>query len=116
MTDWGVWYWRVFNLSVRALGLVALWSGAVFIVWGTRRVLELEFILIDQAPALAILPAGLLVATLGWAILRVPAYRPDLGDVLWQFDSSGAKTRRASPARRSWWTGDRLRASRRTDA
>jgi hypothetical protein len=106
MTKWETRYWRVFNVSVRALGLVALWAGAVFIAWGTRRMLQLEFIRMDDAERLTILVVGLLVAALGWAILRVPAYRPDLGDVLWKFEPLGAKTRLA-PAKRSWLTGDR---------
>ena len=108
MTSWGTWYWRAFNVAVRVLGLVALLYGAVFIVWGTARMLQLDYIRMEQAPSLVILPVGLLVAALGAAILRVPAYRRDLGDVSWRFDPFGVKTRRSSPSRRSWWTGDRL--------
>ena len=106
MLSWETWYWRVFNVSVRVLGLVALWCGAVFIGWGARRLLEMQFVQLEQASALVILPVGLLAATIGWAILRVQSYRPDLGDVLWKFDPYGTKTGRA-PAKRAWLTGDR---------
>jgi hypothetical protein len=112
MTSWETRYWRVFNVSVRALGLVALWAGAVFIVWGTARMLQMEFIRMEETPRLAILAVGLLVAALGWAILRAPTYRPDLGDASCKFEPFGTKARRSSPARRSWWTGERLTASR----
>ena len=116
MASWGTWYWRVFNVSVRALGLVALLYGAVFIVWGAARMVQLEFIRMEEAPSLVILPVGLLVAALGAAILRAPTYRPDLGDVSWRFDPFGAKARRSSPSKRSWWTGDRLTESRGPEA
>lgn len=108
MTSWGTWYWRVFNILVRALGLVALLSGAVFIVWGAVRMLRMDFIRMEDAPTLAILPIGLLVGVLGAAILRTPTYRPDLGDVPWGFDPLGTKARQSSQAKRSRWTGDRV--------
>jgi hypothetical protein len=108
MTNWGTRYWRVFNVLVRTLGLVALTAGAGFILWGAGRMLQLEFIRMEQATALIILPVGLLVAALGAAILRAPTYRPDLGDMIWQFDPSGSKSRRAASSRRSWWTGEPL--------
>jgi hypothetical protein len=111
MTRWETWYWRVFNASVRVLGLVALWCGAVFIGWGARRVSQMEFIEMDQTSALLILPVGLLAAGIGWAVLRVQSYRPDLGDAWWRFDPIVAKTRRAAP-KRTWWTGDRVAKSR----
>ena len=107
MTSWGTWYWRVFNLLVRVLGLVALLSGAVFIVWGAVRMVRMDFIRMEDAPTLAILPVGLLVAAFGLAILGAPTYRPDQGDVPWRFDPFGTKTQ-SSPSRRSWWTGDRV--------
>ena len=116
MTNWRMWYWPVFNVLVRALGLATLVSGTVFILWGTSRMLQLEYITMEGASAIAILPIGLLVALLGAAILRTPAYRPDQGDVLWQFDGVVAKTRRSSPSRRSWWTGDRVTSFRRAAA
>jgi hypothetical protein len=106
MTSWGTLYWRVFNVLVRALGLVAFLSGIVFTVWGAVRMLRMDFIRMEDAPTLAILPIGLLVGVVGAAILRAPTYRPDLGDVPWGFDPFGAKSRQSSPAKRSWWTGD----------
>ena len=77
--------------------LVALWCGAVFILWGARRILEMDFIQMGQASALVILPVGLFAAGLGWAILRVESYRPDLGDAWWRFDPIVAQGRRAAP-------------------
>jgi hypothetical protein len=106
MNSWGTRYWRVFNILVRDLGLTALLSGAGFTVWGTMRMLEREFITIEGAVSIAILPVGLLVAAIGWAILRAPTYRPDLGDKLWGFDPLGAEARQSSPPKRSWWTGE----------
>jgi hypothetical protein len=108
MASWETTYWRVFNILVRALGLVALLCGIVYIVWGTVRMLQMDFIQREAASSLAILPVGLLVAALGAAIIRAPTYRPDLGDVSLRFDPLGAKTRQSSPSKRSWWTGDRL--------
>jgi hypothetical protein len=113
MTSWKTWYWPVYNVLVKALGLVALGSGAVYIAWGAARTLEWEFIGLEQAAAVAILPVGLLVAALGAAILHAPTYRPDLGDVLWQFDPFGTKSRPKSSSKRSWWTGEPLTKSRR---
>jgi hypothetical protein len=106
MNNWVIRYWRVFNILVRDLGLAALLSGGGYIVWGTMRMLQREFITIEAAASLVILPVGLLVAAIGWAILRAPTYRPDLGDALWQFDPFGAKARRSLPSKRSWWTGE----------
>ena len=107
MTSWETSYWRVFNILVRVLGLVALVSGVAFTMLGAARILEQGLLLNAGAPGLVILLVGLLAGALGAAILRVPAYRPDLGDVSWRFDPFGAKTRQSASARRSWWTGER---------
>lgn len=106
MDNWGTKYWRAFNILVRDLGLAALVSGGGFIVWGTIRLLQREYFMIEGAASLVILPVGLLVGAIGWSILRAPSYRPDLGDALWGFDPLGAKTRQSSPSKRSWWTGE----------
>ncbi len=82
MTSWETSYWRVFNILVRVLGLVALVSGIAFTVLGAARILEQGLLLDAGAPGLVILLVGLLAGALGAAILRVPAYRPDLGDVV----------------------------------
>lgn len=107
MTTWGVWYWRGFNILVRAMGLVALSFGAVFTVLGAYRLLQLGLLLHEGAPPLVTLSVGLLLLALGAAILRTPAYRPDLGDVSWRFDPFGTKTRQSSASTRTWWTGDK---------
>lgn len=106
MTSWETWYWRVFNVSVRALGLVTLLSGAALAVLGVIRMLEMDYIRLEESSSLVILPIGLLAAALGWALLRTPAYRPDLGDVSWRFDPFGKQAGRSPASRRSWWTGD----------
>jgi hypothetical protein len=98
----------VFNILVRVLGLVSFFAGTVYIVWGTLRMLQMDFIQPEAASSLAILPVGLLVAILGASIIRAPTYRPDLGDVALRFDPFGTKTLQSSPSKRSWWTGDRL--------
>jgi hypothetical protein len=105
MTSWGIWYWRVFNVLVRALGLVAFLSGAVFTVLGAVRILQLGLLRTEGAPGLVTLSVGLLIAALGAGILGAPTYRPDQGDVPWRFDPFG-KARLSSPSKRSWWTGD----------
>ena len=84
MTSWETRYWRVFNVSVRALGLVTLLAGAVFAVWGTMRMVKLDYIRLEEASSLVILPIGLLAAALGAALLRTSTHRPDLGDVSWR--------------------------------
>jgi uncharacterized membrane protein len=106
MSSSGYRYWRVFNVLVRVLGLTTLAFGVVFIAWGTLRLLHVDFISAESEVSLAILPIGLLVAAIGWAIVRTPAYRPDLGDVSWGFDPLGTKITRAAGAKRSWWTGE----------
>ena len=103
----GAGYWRVFNILVRTLGLVAVVGGAVFTVLGVMRILQLGLLQTEGSPPLVLLIIGLVVAWLGVAILRAPTYRPDLGDVSWRFDPPGAKTPRSGAAKRSWWTGDR---------
>jgi ABC-type thiamin/hydroxymethylpyrimidine transport system permease subunit len=81
MASWETTYWRLFNILVRVLGLVALLCGIVYIVWGTVRMLQMDFIQPEAASTIAILPVGLLVAAIGAAIIRAPTYRPALGDV-----------------------------------
>jgi hypothetical protein len=108
LNTWGTTYWRVWNFLVRDLGLVSLVVGGVFIGLGTARLIEREFITLDAADSLVVLPIGLLIAGIGWAIVRAPSYRPDLGDSLGGFDPFGAKARQATRTRRSWWTGEPL--------
>ena len=108
LNTWGTTYWRVWNFLVRNLGLVSLLVGGVFIGLGTARLVEREFISLDAVDSLVVLPIGLLIAGIGWALLRTPAYRPDLGDSLGGFDPFGAKARQAPRTRRSWWTGEPL--------
>jgi hypothetical protein len=109
MTNWGTTYWRGYNVLVRVLGLLALLSGATFVVWGGVRLLQLGSLHTETAPAWVLLAVGLLAATLGVALLRAPSYRPDLGDASWHFDPFGKKAQQMPPSRRSWWTGDRVK-------
>ena len=108
LNTWGTTYWRVWNFLVRDLGLVSLLVGGVFIGLGTARLIEREFISLDAVDSLVVLPIGLLIAGIGWAIVRAPSYRPDLGDSIGGFDPFGAKARQAPRTRRSWWTGEPL--------
>jgi hypothetical protein len=110
MTSWRTRYWRLYNILVRALGLVSLVSGVAFIVLGGLGILRLGLLAAEGSPGLVTLGVGLILAALGGAILIVPAFRTDLGDVWWQFDPFGAKAQQ-SRTRRAWWTGDRLNAS-----
>jgi hypothetical protein len=107
MPSWQIGYWQVYNILVRALGAVALVAGIWFIGWGALRTFQMGLQASEGTPGLMLLLVGLLAAGLGVTILGVPTYRPDLGDPAWQFDPFGAKTTPSTPARRSWWTGDR---------
>jgi hypothetical protein len=109
LNTWGTTYWRVWNFLVRDLGLVSLLVGGVFIGLGTARLIEREYFFLDAVDSLVVLPIGLLIAGIGWAIVRASSYRPDLGDSIGGFDPFGAKARKAAtPTRRSWWTGEPL--------
>jgi hypothetical protein len=107
MSSWRTEYWRVYNVLVRTLGVVALGSGTHFVGWGATRMLRLGLERAEGQPGVILLVAGLLSAGLGAAILTTPAYRPDLGDRAVQFDPYGNKTKETVAVRRSWWTGDR---------
>ena len=107
MATSGAGYWRVFNILVRALGLVALVSGAVFTVLGVIRILQQGLLRSEGSPPLIILLVGLIVTWLGASILQAAPYRPDLGDAPWRFEPYRRKGKRSSSAARSWWTGDR---------
>lgn len=109
MANWYTTYWRVFNILVRAFGLVTLVAGTGFIIWGAARIVVFGAIPVLASPLWVLPLVGLLAAALGIAILRGPTYRPDLGDVFWQFDPYGTKTQQLFPAGRAWWTGDDLR-------
>jgi hypothetical protein len=110
MANSGAGYWRVFNLLVRALGLVALVSGAIFTVIGVLRILQLGLLRSEGSPPVIILLVGLIVLWLGASILQAPPYRPDLGDASWRFEPFRGKAKRPSSQQRSWWTGDRPRS------
>jgi hypothetical protein len=107
MASSGAAYWRVFNVLVRALGLVALGSGALFTVLGIIRILQQGLLTSEGSPPLIILLVGLILCWLGASILQAPAYRPDLGDASWKFEPFRGKAKRPASQRRSWWTGDR---------
>lgn len=107
MTSWQTSYWRWFNVSVRAFGLAILVAGLVFLVWGVARMVVWGGLPPLESPLWVLPVVGLLSTGLGVAVLRGPPYRPDLGDVFWQFDPTGAKTARSTPNRYAWWTGDR---------
>jgi hypothetical protein len=105
--SWRDSYWRGFNVLVRVVGLLAFLAGALWAVWGTMRIFRLGVREIEgMMPGVVLLAAGILAAALGAAMLRAATYRPDLGDVSWQFDPFGSKSRGAPGSGRSWWTGD----------
>jgi hypothetical protein len=107
MANSGAAYWRVFNILVRALGLVALVSGVLFTVLGVIRILQQGLLTSEGSPPLIILLIGLILSWLGASILQAPSYRPDLGDASWRFEPFSSKARRRPSSGRSWWTGDR---------
>ena len=107
MTSWQTSYWRLFNVGVRTFGLTILAAGLVFLLWGFGRMAVWGGLPPLQSPLWVLPLVGLLSAGLGIAVLRGPPYRPDLGDVFWQFDPKGVKTAQSTPGRYDWWTGDR---------
>ena len=107
MNSWQTSYWRLFNVLVRAFGLVTLVAGLVFLIWGAARIVVWGGIPALESPLWVLPIVGLLAAGLGAAVLRGPPYRPDLGDVFWRFDPFGTHTAQSTPKRYSWWTGDR---------
>ena len=107
MSNWRTEYWRVYNVLVRVVGGAALASGTGFIGWGATRIIRMGLEQEVGQPGVILMVAGLLSAGLGGAILKTPAYRPDLGDPALDFDPFGSKTRQAAVVRQSWWTGDR---------
>jgi hypothetical protein len=107
MSNWRTEYWRVYNVLVRVLGASALASGSGFVGWGATRIAMMGLEQPEGQPGVILVAAGLLSAGLGAAILRTPAYRPDLGDHALDFDPYGRRTRATAATPRSWWTGDR---------
>jgi hypothetical protein len=99
-------YWRVYNILVRALGMMALLAGLGFVGWGGLVLLRIGLAPLVGMPGMVLLLAGFLAAGLGGTILGTPTYRPDLGDAAWDFDPFGKKSRRSATAQRSWWTGE----------
>jgi hypothetical protein len=117
------WHWRIFNVLVRAFGLMAVLCGIVFTSWAARLLVNpkatvnLEGVATAAVePKLLLMLAGFVALAIGVAIVRARPYRPDLGDSSYLADPFGSGAQRAIPQRRSWWTGDRLGGSSRADA
>ena len=91
-------YWRVFNVLLRLLGVGATFAGTVTILaYGLG---------LGAGPARVSIPsllAGLLLALLGLAFLLLRPFRPDLGDARIRFSPWPAP----GGGKRRWWTGDR---------
>ena len=107
MTAWRSNYWRLYNVLVRGLGMLALVAGAGFVFWGLLRLMQMGLQLTEGTPWLVLMLVGLISVGFGAAMLGVPTYRPDLGDPAWDFDPLGRKARQATIRRQSWWTGER---------
>src|SRR3954463_4444438 len=96
MATSGAGYWRVFNILVRALGLVALVSGAVFAVLGVIRILQQGLLTSEGSPPLIILLGGLILFLLGPSLLQAQAYGPDLVHQPWLSEPYRRKGKRSS--------------------
>lgn len=94
-------FWRLFNALARLCGL-AFTGGGVTVILAT--LLASESAPPDRAERLTIYLVGTVVSLLGLAMLRVRAFRPDLGDIEPLLDPAGARGNSSSA--RSWWTGD----------
>ena len=86
-------HWRVFNVSARIFGLLAIANGVGFGVWAARFALHPDLphgATISESVVLDHAVLGALSLVMGYAFVTVRPYRPDL----------------KNPCRQSWWTGE----------
>lgn len=101
-------YWAFYNISRRVVGLWFVSLGSIAVVVGAAWILWPQ---IDTAaPDTILVKLAVIVAfslAIGWGVLllRMPTYRPDLGDKWWIMSSAWAEQ---LPTRqdRNWWTGN----------
>ena len=99
-------HWQVFNIGVRLFGVISLLAVAVAITSAIDVAVHPPAATTEQGalPAyVADAMVGLFLLGIAIPLLRVPTYRPDLGDSAWSFKGDG-KTQLSS--QRSWWTGE----------
>ena len=88
---------RVFGIVMSIFSVLLLISG---IYYTMRPEAAADFESAGGPPGMVNIVLAVLVGLLGFAFLRMPPYRPDLGDPPW---SSGHRPNHT--ARRNWWTG-----------
>jgi len=111
-------HWRLVARLYRVIGIGFVLWGIGFAAWGIELVMRLDRPFwvngIEDhtlGPRLTMAVAAGLMALLGFRLLCVRSYRPDLGDTNWfdRFvDPFGSRGPRGPTGRRSWWTGDPL--------
>ena len=94
-------FWRLFNALARLCGLAFAAGGITLIV---ATVLSRSDTSLGRTEETITYLAGATVSLLGLAMLRVRAFRPDLGDIEPLLDPFGARGNSQIP--RTWWTGD----------
>ena len=108
----GSWYWRLFNIAGRVLGLAFLGGGLALVgLSSSTRVAvgaSTQPAPVPDSEIVAI--AGLVVAALGALLLWVRPFRPDLGDTSALVDPMRAKAAGGTRRPYRWWTGEPVRA------
>jgi hypothetical protein len=102
-------YWAFYNVLRRAialwfvsLGSVAVVATVVWVIWPQIYTAEPTTIW----GKLATIVAFSLAIVWGIVWMRMPTYRPDMGDTLWIMNASSWAEQRARRQDRSWWTGN----------
>ena len=88
-------HWSTCNAIMRVVGIMFAFVGTVFISWGVYFAVHPRAVNgNDQVMVYCAL--GLFAGVVGFAVLKIRPYRPDLGDTV-SFSAPGS---------RNWWTGD----------
>ena len=102
-------HWSLFNVMARVFGIWAAVAAVAFFVSGVLDALNPESVrgdgLTPLEGAITSLVVGVFCGLLSFFLLRVPSYRPDLGDPTWTFQVKRRSRGKAQASRRSWWTG-----------
>ena len=88
---------KLINIFARVLGLLATLGGASMLLTAATDAVRGG----GSLETLVAVFVGAALAMTGFALLRVRAYRPDLGD-----GPLSRPSPEATEARRAWWTGD----------
>ncbi|MBK8006466.1 MAG: hypothetical protein IPK12_21935 [Gemmatimonadetes bacterium] len=106
------WYWRLFNIAARVLGLAFLGGGLALagLSSSTRVPVGASAVPASLPDSEIAVITGLVVAALGALLLAVRPFRPDLGETSALVGPVGAKAARGARRPYRWWTGEPVRA------